>query len=172
MGDMVDAMANINAVLTEENPETGEVTQKEGGNVMKIMGKMMPMMQEARKMAIASGQKHYNDPEFSDGSKGQSCNSCHPDGGTSGGMVDTPMPLDDGNPAKLPVPTLYGVSAKFPKFKVPNRRVVVLETMANNCVRMFMGGSRQDHNEQSMVELIAYLGTLEDPNAASASAAE
>ena len=161
MGDMIDAMDNMNNMMTEPDPANpGEYRQKAGGDVMKMMGSMRAMGMDAKAKAVAHGRDLFNDPEFASGSKGQSCGSCHPNGGTTGGIAETPMPLRDGNPARLPIPPLHGVAAAFPKFKVPNNSVVMLSTMSNNCVRMFMGGKRLDANEQDMRDLIAYLGTL------------
>ncbi len=159
---------NMNKIMID--PKTGK--QKMGGDVMAMMQAMNKMgtPQKMKAMAIAEGEKIFNDPNLGGaykagmmGGSGQSCASCHPGGGTTGGMVETPMPLADGKPAKLPIPPLFGVGEGFPKFKVPNGAVVTLPTMANNCIEMFMGGQRISHNSTQMRNLVAYLHTLKKP---------
>lgn len=67
------------------------------------------------------------------GNNGFTCATCHPGGKTTGGKV--PM-----GKMEMPIPSLVGVAATFPKFKPGNDAVITLAEMNNNCVVMFMKG--------------------------------
>ncbi|MDP3939427.1 MAG: hypothetical protein Q8R92_15005, partial [Deltaproteobacteria bacterium] len=74
--------------------------------------------------------------------------SCHPNGGTTGGETQLPM-----TSYMVPIPDLRGAAGTFPKFKVPNNRVITLEEMDTNCLRMFVLGdyiSDEDSNALAM----------------------
>lgn len=145
--NMQDAMKNINNAM------------------MMMMGseedqkKMMEMMQNAQKMAIDMGENLFNDTKLSNGSMGRSCNTCHPNGGTTNGAAEIPRMMGYG-PFNVPIPSLIGVSEAFPKFKAPNGAVISLEAMNNNCVAMFVGGERLPLNSTEAFALSAYMKTL------------
>jgi len=105
------------------------------------------------------GKELFNDPEL--GSKGLSCNSCHPGGGTTGGEAEIQKRMGHG-PYKLPIPSLIGASARFPKYKVPQDGVITLAQMNNNCVRMFMAGKRLPLDSPESSYLAAYVTSLSD----------
>ncbi|RMH18176.1 MAG: hypothetical protein D6696_13680 [Acidobacteria bacterium] len=136
-------------------------------NMDKYMGSpegmktLMPAMEKAQKGSVENGKKLFNDPKL--GTNGQSCASCHPGGGTTGGTVKTPMASElTGKPYELPVPTLVGAAATFPKFKVPNDRVVTVQEMANNCIMMFMAAKGLPLDSQESKDLAAYLYSLSE----------
>lgn len=124
----------------------------------------MSNMEATKKRAMAKqaevlrlGKELYNDTEL--GSNGQSCNSCHPGGGTTGGEAEIAKKMGHG-PYKLPIPSLVGASARFPKFKIPNDEVITLAQMDNNCIRMFLAGKRLPLNSPESFYLATYVSSL------------
>ena len=135
-------------------------------NMDKYMGSKDAMMTELPKAMMTkqegseeNGKKLFNSAKLS--TNGQTCNSCHPGGGTTGGMVQTPMKSElTGKPYDLPVPSLVGAAATYPKFKVPNDRVIALREMNNNCTMMFLGAKPLPIDSQESIDLAAYVTSL------------
>lgn len=125
--------------------------------------KALPMhIKETQDAAIAHGKELF-ESQSALGVNGQACASCHPGGGTSGGMAATPMPSEvTGKPYQLPIPSLIGAAAAFPKFKVPNNAVITLGDMANNCIMMFMMAKPLNPMSSEFKDLSAYLTSLSD----------
>lgn len=128
---------------------------------MEAMTKKLPMaLKQSQEATLKWGEKLFNDTKAL-GTNGQACASCHPGGGTTGGEVETPMPSElTGKPYKLPVPTLVGAAATFPKFKVPNDQVIDLTDMENNCIMMFMAAQPMAKNSKEARALTAYVASL------------
>ena len=130
-------------------------------NMDKVMGmgmeNAMPYMTKKNKEALAAGQRLFKDPSM--GSNGQSCESCHPGGATTGGEAEIAKKMGHG-PYRLPIPSLVGAAARFPKFKVPNDEVITLEMMNNNCIRMFMKGKRLPLDTAESFYLAQYVTSL------------
>lgn len=163
------------AAQSEEKAKLGQKLDKKDMEMMKngamknmdkYMGSQEAMMQVLPKAMMGSqqgtvekGKELFNSTKLS--TNGQSCNSCHPGGGTTGGMVQTPMKSElTGKPYDLPVPSLVGAAATFPKFKVPNGRVVGLREMNNNCVMMFLGAKPLPLGSEEAIALADYVTTL------------
>ena len=135
-------------------------------NMDKYMGSRDAMMSTLPKSmmskqtgSVEHGRELFNSTKLS--TNGQSCSSCHPGGGTTGGTVQTPMKSElTGKAYDLPVPSLVGAAATFPKFKVPNDRVITLPEMSNNCVMMFMAAQPLPLDSEESVALTAYLTSL------------
>ena len=108
---------------------------------------------QAHMMTLAFGEGLFK--EASLGTNGQTCTSCHPGGGTTGGEAQVPM-----TDMRLPVPSLVGAAATFPKFKVPNNRVITLSQMNNNCIKMFMQGKPLELNSKEAIALSMYVTSL------------
>lgn len=124
-----------------------------------MMKKLPKAMMSAQKEAFDRGKKLFNSTKLA--TNGQSCNSCHPGGGTSGGTVKTPMKSElTGQAYELPVPSLVGAAATFPKFKVPNDRVISLQEMTNNCIMMFMAAKPLPLSSPESGQLNSYLTSL------------
>lgn len=128
---------------------------------MDAMTKKLPMaLKKSQEETLKWGEKLFNDTKALS-TNGQSCASCHPGGGTTGGEVETPMASElTGKPYKLPVPTLVGAAATFPKFKVPNDQVIDLTDMQNNCIMMFMMAQPLAKNSKEARALTAYVASL------------
>jgi len=125
--------------------------------MMKKLPKRLMMTQQE---TIKYGEKLFNDKKALS-TNGQACASCHPGGGTTGGEAETPMASEaTGKPYKLPIPTLVGAAATFPKYKVPNDQVVTLTDMQNNCIMMFMAAQPLDPKSKEARALTAYVSTL------------
>jgi len=126
--------------------------------------KAMSDMAATKKRAMAKqaevmrlGKALYNDTSL--GTNGQSCNSCHPGGGTTGGEAHVNKKMGHG-PYDLPIPSLIGASARFPKYKIPNDEVVTLAQMDNNCIRMFLNGKRLPLNSPESFYLATYVSSF------------
>jgi cytochrome c len=124
-------------------------------NMEKIM--MMPPEEQGKyvmntqQASLAHGKELFSSAKI--GSNGFTCATCHPSGKTTGGKV--PM-----GKMEMAIPTLEGVAATFPKFKVPNNAVITLQEMNNNCVVMFLKGQPLPLGGQEARDLDYYLSTL------------
>lgn len=129
-------------------------------NIDRAMGDMQAAKARGAKKqgeALAKGKKLFNDTEL--GGNSQSCNSCHPGGGTTGGEAHINKKMGHG-PYDIPIPSLVGASARFPKFKVPNNEIITLAHMNNNCIRMFLNGKRMPLNSPESFYLATYVSSL------------
>lgn len=136
MGDLMGAMENMDRVMGE----------------MSLDQRQAHMMQKQAAM-LASGGALFDDSNL--GTNGQTCTSCHPSGGTTGGEAQVPM-----TEMRLPIPSLVGAAARFPKYKVPNDRVITLTEMNNNCIKMFMQGKALAHNSREGIALAMYVSSF------------
>ncbi|MFQ5499512.1 MAG: hypothetical protein ACE5FH_07555 [Candidatus Zixiibacteriota bacterium] len=128
-------------------------------NAMSNMGATKKHAMARQAEVLAMGKELFNDAGL--GKKGLACNSCHPGGGTTGGEAEIKKKMGHG-PYKMPIPSLIGASARFPKFKIPNNEVITLAQMDNNCIRMFMGGKRLPLNSPESFALATYVSSLSD----------
>ncbi len=166
---VVVGLAVLVLVLTASvaRGQQSEQGQKQLQMAMENMAKVMldmPMpdrpkyMMQQQQQSIARGTALFSDASI--GRNGQTCSSCHPGGGTTGGEAEIGMrgrfPM---NP-RLPIPTLAASAATFPKYKVPNDAVITLATMDNNCIKMFMMGEGLDLAGQQARDLAGYVSTL------------
>lgn len=127
---------------------------------MNAMKKLPMRIKHTQQEAIAYGKKLFNDPKALS-TNGLACSSCHPGGGTTGGEAETPMPSPKtGKPYKLPIPSLIGAAATFPKYKVPNDAVITLGDMNNNCIMMFMAAQPLNPKSKEYKALVAYVTSL------------
>lgn len=136
MGDLMSAMENMDKVMMDMSMEERQahVVQKQAD-------------------MLAYGGNLYEDASL--GSNGQNCSSCHPGGATTGGEAQVPM-----TEMRIPIPSLVGAAATFPKFKVPNNRVITLGQMNNNCIKMFMQGDPLKLDSREAVALEMYVAAL------------
>ncbi len=135
-GDLMDSMVNMDKVMKVMTPTQRAEHMKQ---------KQMAMMNDGRQL--------FRDASL--GKNGQSCESCHPGGGTTGGEAQIPM-----RDYRIPIPTLVGASARFPKYKVPNDRVITLAQMNNNCIRMFLDGKELELDSREAIALSMYISSL------------
>ncbi|MEE9271614.1 MAG: hypothetical protein V3V49_15300, partial [Candidatus Krumholzibacteria bacterium] len=110
-------------------------------------------MKQKQMAMMNDGRQLFRDASL--GKNGQSCESCHPGGGTTGGEAQIPM-----RDYRIPIPTLVGASARFPKYKVPNDRVITLAQMNNNCIRMFLDGKELELDSREAIALSMYISSL------------
>ncbi|NIR50613.1 hypothetical protein GWO43_18895 [candidate division KSB1 bacterium] len=166
----VVVVGNLAAQDHDPKPLTKEQKQMMKNKAMKNMDRFMSSKQAMMKLPehlketqeeyIEYGEKLFNSKDALS-TNGQACTSCHPGGGTTGGEAETPMKSElTGKPYKLPIPTLVGAAATFPKYKVPNDAVITVGDMANNCVMMFMAAQPLDHKSKEFKALSAYVTTL------------
>lgn len=126
-------------------------------NMKRIMmmpeAERMQYVQDTTKASLTRGGALFQDAQL--GTNGQSCNSCHIGGATTGGKVEM-MPG-----MKMPIPDLHGSAATYPKFKVPNDAVITLAEMNNNCIVMFQMGQPLALGSQQSRDLAAYVTSLQ-----------
>jgi len=114
----------------------------------------MPSMAEQNAMltkSIAAGKKVFNDASIS--TNNTSCASCHPGGGTVGGKA---MAMG----MQIPIPSLKGAAATFPKWKMGAKKVITLAQMNNGCLQMFMKAKPLSLDDQRLADLAAYVTSL------------
>lgn len=107
--------------------------------------------------ALTLGKQLFSDPRL--GRNGRSCNTCHVGGGTRGDEAQLPREMGHG-PYKLPIPSLSGAAARYPKFVVAADGVITLEMMHNFCIRRFMGGKRLPLDSPEAFCLALYVTSL------------
>ena len=132
-------------------------------NMSKVMvdmpdGERMQYMAQKQREGVEQGRGLFNSTSL--GTSNTSCNSCHPGCASNGGSTQIPMALSNGARPSLPIPTLVGAAATFPKYKVPNDSVITLAVMNNNCLQMFMKGSPLDLAGEDSRHLAAYVASL------------
>jgi len=136
--------------------KTPAAVKKMQDSAMKTMEKFLSMPADKQKAYVAQKQKESMDRgevAFKDtklGTNGFSCATCHPGGKTTGGSV--PM-----GAMQMPVPSLQGVAATFPKFKIGNDAVITLADMNNNCIVMFLNGEPLKTDSQKARDLAFYV---------------
>lgn len=129
---------------------------------MEAMQQLPARIKEVQDASIARGKALF-ESQSALSTNSMACASCHPGGGTTGGEVETPMPSEvTGQPYMLPVPSLVGSAATFPKFKIPNDAVITIGDMSNNCIMMFMMAKPLDPGSREFKDLSAYLTTLSE----------
>jgi thiosulfate dehydrogenase len=166
------ALANLSAQEKKHTPKplTKEQKMMMKNMAMKNMDRFMSSKEAMMKLPkhlkktqdeyIKYGEELFNSKTHL-GTNGLSCASCHPGGGTTGGEAETPMPSElTGKPYKLPIPSLIGAAATFPKYKVPNDAVITVGDMANNCIQMFMAAQPLDPKSKEFKALSAYVTSL------------
>lgn len=164
------AIANLGAQRHRPKPLTQEQKMMMKNGAMKNMDRFMSTkqammglpkrMQAAQKEALAYGEELFNSKRALS-TNNQACASCHPGGGTTGGEAETPMKSEaTGKPYKLPIPSLVGAAATFPKYKIPNDAVITVGDMGNNCIMMFMGAQPLDPKSREYKGLSAYVSSL------------
>lgn len=125
-------------------------------NMKRIM--MMPeadrmkYVQNTTEKSLAQGEALFKDSKL--GTNGQSCNSCHIGGGTTGGKMEMMPGME------MAIPDLHSSAATYPKFKVPNDAVITLTEMNNNCIVMFQMGKPLALGSQESRDLAAYVTSL------------
>lgn len=83
----------------------------------------------------------------------RSCESCHPGGGTTGSEASV-------GDVSLPIPSLIGVAAEYPKFSVADNQVVSMVRMIDNCIVLFMDGGHVALDSPEMVAIAMYVTSL------------
>lgn len=124
-------------------------------NMMKKM--LMTMKPDSLDASVERGKKLFNDSTLGENITGQSCNSCHPNGGTIGGAAEM---MWKGKTMKVAIPTLKGAAAHFPKAIGPMKVVEDLMGQNNMCIMTFLKGRPLDKNSREAVDLAAYVTSL------------
>ena len=122
--------------------------------VMMMKKMMMSMEPQTLEDSMARGKKLFNDTTLGMNKSGQSCASCHSDGGTVGGASEMTW---KGMKMKVAIPTLKGAAAHFPKPMGPMKKVVSLAGMNNMCIMTFLKGMPLDLNSQEAIDLTAHV---------------
>jgi len=122
--------------------------------VMAMKKMMMTMEPQTLEESTERGRRLFNDTTLGLNKSGQSCASCHSEGGTVGGASEMTW---KGMKMKVAIPTLKGAAAHFPKPMGPMKKVVTLAGMGNMCIMTFLKGRPLDLNSQEATDLEAYV---------------
>src|SRR4030042_841833 len=85
---------------------------------------------------VAKGKNLFNDPKFSGGTSGNSCNSCHSDGK---GLENAGMKKE---------------------FNLGGKKQTSLEEVINMCIQNALKGTALDPNSQEMIDVVSYIKSL------------
>ncbi|HZX35590.1 MAG TPA: hypothetical protein VFF54_03780 [Thermodesulfobacteriota bacterium] len=118
---------------------------------------LMEMPPDTFKASVERGEKLFSDTTLGKNSTGMNCATCHPAGGTIGGVVEMEW---KGTAMKALIPTLKGAAATFPKAIGPMKLVSGVAGQNNMCIMMFLKGTPLDLNTQAAVDLEAYVYSL------------
>ena len=127
--------------------------------VMAMKQMMMTMQPDTLEASTERGKKLFNDTTLGMNKSGQSCASCHSEGGTVGGASEMEW---KGMKMKVAIPTLKGAAPHFPKPMGPMKAVVTLGGMNNMCIMTFLKGMPLDLNSQAATDLTAYITTFSE----------
>ncbi len=94
--------------------------------------------------AVERGKTLFNDQSL--GTTGQSCNSCHVDGGTKDATI-----------GKMQMKAYHNERAKFPKYSMAVNREVTLDQVINWCIIGPMKGTALPWDDQRLTDLVAYV---------------
>ncbi len=141
---MADSMENLERALAQQS---GSVADRE---------EYAARVRQKREAAFALGEKLFKDPRLGGATRGQSCESCHPGGGTSEGRGQVPRTAGRG-PFYLDVPPLTAAAAEFPKYSMTHDAVISLGESINTCLDIFVGGARLPLNGPRLRALVAYV---------------
>lgn len=146
---------SIGIIKAEEMMKMSPYLPEEKVKMMQEM--MMTMKPDTLEASVKRGEKLFNDTELGENTTGQSCNSCHPNGGTIGGASEMTW---KGQSMKVAIPTLKGAAASFPKAIGPMKVVEDVMGQNNMCIMTFLKGRPLDKNSQEAVDLAAYVTSL------------
>lgn len=103
---------------------------------------------QAEQQALDRGGVLFRSPRL--GTLGLNCQSCHPNGDSSGGVIGV-------GKAELAIPALKGVALRYPRFNAATGRVITQTEMQNNCIAMFMKGERLPAASAEAAELTLFV---------------
>lgn len=109
-------------------------------------------VQAEENRALQHGRALFNSPRL--GTLGLTCQSCHTDGGTSGGSIGVGR-------AELPIPPLKGVALRYPRYNAATGRVITQTEMQNNCIAMFMKGTRLPAESRDAADLTLFVSRFQ-----------
>jgi cytochrome c len=106
----------------------------------------------AEAQSLKRGQELFSSTRL--GTLGLNCQSCHTNGGTSGGKIGV-------GDHELPILSLMGVAKRYPRFNASTGRVITQTEMQNNCIAMFMKGERLPAASQDAADLTYFVSTFQ-----------
>jgi cytochrome c len=109
-------------------------------------------VKHAATQSLKRGQELFSSSRL--GALGLSCQSCHANGGTSGGKIGV-------GDHELPIPSLKGVAKRYPRFNAATGRVITQTEMQNNCIAMFMKGERLPTAGADAADLTHFVSTFQ-----------
>ncbi len=121
------------------------------------MGTMTDLPIITLKMSVRAGKEMFNDTKLGRNTTGQSCATCHSDGGSIGGTAEMKW---KGQAMQVAIPTLKGAAAHFPAVRGPMKVVTDLMGMNNMCLMTFLKGSPLNKNSHQAIDLEAYVASF------------
>jgi thiosulfate dehydrogenase len=89
-------------------------------------------------------------PDNSFNNQPVTCAACHTHGGRTVGTT----------PSGQRIPSLIGVASNYPMYIAKRHQVFTLERQLAHCIRAGLGGKMPGYDSPQMVDLIAYLASL------------
>jgi len=149
------AVISVGDIEAAEMMKMSPYLQEEKVKMMQEM--MMSMQPDSLEASIKRGKKLFDDTKLGENTTGQSCNTCHLNGGTIGGAAEM---MWKGQTMKIAIPTLIGGAASFPKAIGPMKVVNTVGGQNNMCIMTFLKGTPLDLNSQEAIDLEAYVYSL------------
>ncbi|MBI5755397.1 MAG: hypothetical protein HZA12_00580 [Nitrospirae bacterium] len=146
------AVISVGDIEAAEMMKMSPYMQEEKVKMMQEM--MMSMQPDSLEASIKRGEKLFDDTRLGENTTGQSCNTCHPNGGTIGGAAEM---MWKGQTMKVAIPTLKEAASHFPKAAGPMKVVTDVMGQNNMCIMVFLKGRPLDKNTQEAVDLAAYV---------------
>lgn len=97
--------------------------------------------------SVENGKKLFNDTTL--GTSGQTCNSCHMEGGTKAGKM-----------GEMTVSAFDNLAARYPQFVPMVGKVMTLSGMVNFCIVNPLKGKALAWNDQKLTDLTAYCASV------------
>jgi thiosulfate dehydrogenase len=97
--------------------------------------------------SIDNGKKLFNDKEL--GTSGQTCNSCHMEGGTKEGKM-----------GEMVIPAWHNLAAEYPKYFGMAKKVMTLDQVNNWCIVNPLKGKPLAWDDQRLTDLTAYCASV------------
>jgi len=107
------------------------------------MKKMDTDPTKALAQSVENGKKLFNDATL--GTSGQTCNSCHPEGGTKAGKM-----------GEMTISAFDNLAAKYPRYVAAAQRVMTLDQIVNWCIVKALQGKALAWDDQKLTDLTAY----------------
>jgi cytochrome c len=164
---VVAGCGSTELVMVEANPPMLHVQamknyrdyfDKAGGSATE-QDRLEQQITRKQQAAVALGEKLFKNVRLGEATLGRSCQTCHVNGGTTGGFAIVQRAHGMG-PFNVRIPALRRAVSTFPKYMSAANQVITLSAQINNCLSLFVGGKRLALNGPEIFALSAYVASL------------